>query len=266
MVLVHGDTLSTLVAAIAARRAGRCVGHVESGLRSESIWQPFPEEILRRIVFRLSDVLYCPSSWAATNVAVLKKNIVITHGNTMIDTVRFALEKIDSRQRARVSDYALVTSHRFENIFNRKRLKKLVELVELLASRQAVRFVLHTPTEHQLRKERLLARLSENPKIEMVPRMPHFEFLTELAGASCVLSDGGSIQEETSYLGVPCFLLRDYTERNEGLGSNAMLGGLSTLRLAEFLENLEAFRKPPALTGASPSLAIAKDVKARTAR
>lgn len=265
-VLVHGDTLSTLIGAIAARRAGKRVGHVESGLRSESFIQPFPEEIIRRLVFRCCQVLYCPNEWAAGNVAHLSKEVVLTSGNTMIDAVRFARENLSALAESAdtpaepSNTFALITAHRFENIFNEKRLKKIVALVELVAERGEVDFVLHKPTEQQLRKYSLYDRLSNNVRVNLVPREPHFEFLKKISNVSCVLSDGGSIQEETSYLGVPCFLLRDYSERQEGLGSNVVIGGFEADVLQEFLDNLEARQGKPLEGATSPSALIAAHV------
>lgn len=252
IVLVHGDTFSTLLGALMGRVAGLRVGHVEAGLRSFDLWNPFPEELTRLATFRLSHVLFCPGAWAMQNVAGLRRERVDTVVNTLTDTLALALRA--ERQRHHVPDepFALVSLHRYENIFRSARFRALIEQVEEIARARRVLFVLHPPTERRLEKLGLRERLEANPAIELRPRYTYFDFVTLLERAGFAVTDGGSVQEECSYLGVPCLLMRRATERREGLGENAVLSNYDPQVIRAFCLDPERHRRPPR---ASPALA-----------
>lgn len=221
-VLVHGDTLSTFVAAVAAKRCGADVVHLESGLSSRSLFDPFPEEMVRRMVFRMTDIAMCPNANAADFMQRKGRSVVVdTEGNSIIDAVRLtgALGMVSAVDDAPV----LVSLHRFQNLYDSKRLLKLVELVEGLAQRREVNFVLHPATRIRLAKEGYLERLSACGRIKLLPRMGYGEFIRLAARACCVLTDGGSNQEELAVLGIPTIVMRARTERPDGLGENAVM-------------------------------------------
>ena len=253
IVLVHGDTLSTLLGALMGRVAGLRVGHVESGLRSFHLLHPFPEEITRLLTFRLSHVLYCPGPWALQNLARLRREKIDTHGNTLCDTLSLALAASRRRDHLPSEAFALVSLHRYENIFRRERFEQLLEILEELAAAQRLLFILHPPTESQLRRLSLYRRLEENPRIELRPRHTYFDFVSLLEAAEFVVTDGGSVQEESSYLGVPCLLLRKVTERREGLGENVVLSRLDRETIRAFARDPQAHRRPAAVSHDSPS-------------
>lgn len=254
IVLVHGDTLSTLLGALMARINGLRVGHVESGLRSFNLFHPFPEEIIRLLTFRLSNTLYCPGKWAVTNVASLQKEVIDTQLNTMADTLRLS-GNTKNRLEDHIPQYpfALVSLHRFENIFNQERLFTIIEHIEHIARTHRLLFILHPPTEKQLNRFGLLRRLSANSRIELRPRYNHSDFLSLLKCAIFVVTDGGSLQEETSYLGIPCLLMRKTTERKEGLGANVVLGNYSKTVTDNFLKTYRQRRITPHVHTVSPS-------------
>jgi len=253
MVLVHGDTFSTLLGALMARVAGLRVGHVESGLRSFRLFQPFPEEITRLLTFRLSHVLYCPGQWAMDNLAGTRREKVNTQGNTLCDTLALALAASRRRDHLPTGAFGLVSLHRYENIFRRERFEELIEILEELAERHPLLFILHPPTERQLHRFAFHQRLADNPQVELRPRYTYFDFVSLLEAADFVVTDGGSVQEESSYLGVPCLLLRKATERREGLGENVVLSLLDRDRIREFARDPEIHRRPAALSRHSPS-------------
>jgi UDP-N-acetylglucosamine 2-epimerase (non-hydrolysing) len=259
IVLVHGDTFSTLLGALMGRVAGLRVGHVESGLRSFRLFDPFPEEITRLLTFRLSDSLYCPGPWALSNVEGRPGEHLDTGCNTLADTLRLALAMERTRDHVPAVPYALASLHRYENIFNRDRLTKLVDTVEDLARERRMLFILHPPTERQLAKFGLRARLDANENVELRPRYTYFDFVTLLEGASFVVTDGGSIQEESSYLGLPCLLMRAATERQEGLGDNALLSDFDAGRVRDFAQDPEAYRREPISIEHRPSQLIVDD-------
>lgn len=222
-VLVHGDTLSTLLGAFAAKRAGARVVHLESGLTSGRLFDPFPEELCRRLVFRMTDMAMCPSEESASYMR--RKHgghaiVVDTGGNTILDAVALsgALQATE-----RHGDYAVASLHRFQNIYDGKRLRHLTSVVEKASRSLPVKFVLHPATKKRLEATGLLTRLEDNGNVQLLPRMGYRDFLRLAAGAACVLTDGGSNQEELAALGVPTLVMRAHTERSDGLGSNAMM-------------------------------------------
>ena len=243
IVLVHGDTFSTLLGALMGKVAGLRVGHVESGLRSFRLFHPFPEEITRLLTFRLSDVLYCPGAWAMGNVERYGRERVDTGCNTLADTLELALSVPRPRDHVPDEPYAIVSLHRYENIFDRRAFERLIEQVEGLTESARLLFILHPPTERQIDKLGFRERLEANPRIELRPRYTYFDFVTLLEGARFVVTDGGSVQEEASYLGLPCLILRQATERQEGLGENAVLSQLDPEVVRAFADAPERYRR-----------------------
>jgi UDP-N-acetylglucosamine 2-epimerase (non-hydrolysing) len=243
IVLVHGDTVSTILGALLGRVAGLKVAHVESGLRSFNLFHPFPEEILRLAIFRLSHVLLCPGLWAVKNVQKFKhKEIINTYANTMMDCVRIAKSKEGRQGHIPTVPFAIVSIHRYENIFKREKLQRIVDIVEDVALSIRLLFILHKPTRKQLIKFHLYQELDNNSSIELRPRYPYMEFLGLLERAEFIVADGGSLQEETSYLGIPCLLLREATERQEGLATNATLSGYNQDKIEAFIRDYKKMR------------------------
>ena len=221
LVVVHGDTLSTLLGAIAARTGGGEVVHLESGLSSGRLLDPFPEEILRRLTFRLSRYALCPNDEAFAQMQRRSAiSVVHTGENTLLDCVRYALREGPQPQNG--GDYFVASIHRFQNIYRRSTLAAIVDELLALAGEGIVYFILHPATRNRLESAGLYARLGEAPGVELRPRMPYTAFLKLLAGARGVVSDGGSNQEELSYLGVPTVLFRERSERPDGLGGNVI--------------------------------------------
>lgn len=253
VVVVHGDTLSTMIGALAAKRAGMRCAHVESGLRSWNRLNPFPEELIRILTFRLADILFCPDETAFKNVQHLKKEVINTFGNTMIDATRFASKTSANTLR---DSFGVVSLHRYENIFNESRLSWLINKLIEISSHNRLVFVMHPPTEERLRKTGLLNKIEKCPNIETTPRMGYLNFVRLLSGAEFLITDGGSNQEESSYLGVPCLVMRKATERLEGIGENVVVSNYDDEIIANFFENLESLRRQPNLPKASPSETI----------
>lgn len=253
IVLVHGDTFSTLLGALMGKVARLRVGHVESGLRSFRLFHPFPEEITRLLTFRLSDSLYCPGPWALSNVERYGSERVDTGCNTLADTLEMALAVPRRRDHVPEPPYAIVSLHRYENIFDRDAFTRIVELLEELARAARLLFILHPPTERQIDRLGLRERLAANPGIELRPRYTYFDFVTLLENARYVVTDGGSVQEESSYLGLPCLLMRRATERQEGLGENAVLSELDPEAVRRFAADPEQHRREPMAKRFHPS-------------
>jgi UDP-N-acetylglucosamine 2-epimerase (non-hydrolysing) len=218
---VHGDTLSTWLGAIAGNWGGGDVVHLESGLSSGRLFDPFPEEMLRRLTFRRVRYALCPNPQAADRMRQYRGCIVVDTGeNTLLDCVRFAIANQHGAGQSLQQGAVIVSIHRFQNIYSREALTAIVDEILVAANFAAVAFIMHPPTEKRLRHYGLHDRLAESAGIALLPRKPYTEFVGMLQGARAVFSDGGSNQEELSYLGVPTILYRDRSERPDGLGAN----------------------------------------------
>lgn len=258
IVLVHGDTFSTVLGALMGKIAGFKVGHVESGLRSFNIFHPFPEELTRLVTFKLSDVLFCPGEWSVKNMRKYqdRKEIINTGMNTMLDTLELALSASRSRDHLPPYQYAIVSLHRYENIFKKKAFLQLIEIIERTAETIPLLFILHPPTEKQLKRFNLYSRLATNKNIELRPRYSYFAFVTLLEHTEFIITDGGSIQEESSYLGIPCLLLRHATERQEGLQGNVVLSEFKEEKITTFVGEYHKLRGKTNISGYQPSQVI----------
>lgn len=172
IVLVHGDTLSTLVGAILGKLLRLHVGHVESGLRSFNFLQPFPEELTRLMTFWLSDYYFCPNQWAADNLSGFRGIRINTLANTVLDSLRHALRDLSetSSNHVPTGEFGVATLHRFENFRNRESSERVVDCVERVAACQPLVFILHRPTENALRKFGLYARLDGNARVDLRQR------------------------------------------------------------------------------------------------
>lgn len=253
-VVVHGDTLSTLVGSLLARRAGLPIVHVEAGLRSPSLFNPFPEEINRRWVSRLASYHMAPDATAKNNLrtARVSGKVVVTRGNTLLDAVSM-VGGVDAHRSA---PYALVNIHRFENLNSAARWNVIVDTVVRAAAKTKLVFVMHPQTRHKLDHDPESLKKLTHPNIELRDRMPFSEFIGLLKGAQYLISDGGSNQEECSYLGKPCLILRERTERTEGLDTCCLLTRFEQPLIDRFLADPMQYKTPALAPSASPTSII----------
>jgi len=255
IILVHGDTFSTLLGAIVGRLRGITVAHIEAGLRSGNIFHPFPEELTRRAIFRLSDLAFCPGTWSYDNMKKYRAKRVNSGQNTLLDALAVALAvSKKTTSPFPMNTFGIVSLHRFENIFYSRRLTQIISLLEKAADQYPLIFVLHPATRKKLAQFDLLSKLENNPRIKLLPRMGYVEFVKLMKGARFVITDGGSNQEELSYLGIPTLLMRKATERQEGLATTATLCPYDEQILKRFLQNLPDLPSvAPAINADSPS-------------
>ncbi len=267
--VVHGDTPTTLLSTLMAKRAGLAVAQVESGLRSHRLFHPFPEEMTRIVVPRLCDVLFAPGPDAANNLrrSKVRGRIVEQASNTVLESVREAMvtESVagpdsEGDRESGGAGPAIVTMHLVENVHRRDRREALVDTVESLAGTMPVRWVMHGHTERALAAA-ARPRL-EAAGVELVTLRPRGEFLTMLAAAPLVITDGGSIQEECALLGVPTLLWRDCTERPDGLGHNIVLSLYDRRIVEQFLRDPQRYRRPRRMTEVSPTAQILDELDA----
>lgn len=261
-VVVHGDTVSTLIGAIAGKCAGAQVLHVEGGLRSFHWLRPFPEELNRVGVSRLASVAFCPGSWACSNLEGLKSiDVVDTHFNTLIDAMSVAHENLAALAKPIPRKYFLFVCHRQENLMDQLFLEKIVERVVAQSQSLHCVCIIHKPAEEALKKFDLLHKLTSSPDITALPRQSYFEFTRLLGDAEFVVTDGGSNQEECYFLGKPCLILRKESERHEGLGQNAFLSQKDFGLIDDFLRNPAQWARKKPEPQISPSRIIVDYLK-----
>ncbi|MDY4022976.1 non-hydrolyzing UDP-N-acetylglucosamine 2-epimerase [Staphylococcus borealis] len=225
MVLVHGDTTTTFSGALAAFYNQVPVGHVEAGLRTRRKYAPFPEEMNRQMVSNLADLHFAPTKGAANNLLQEQKNpdTVIITGNTAIDTLKLTVQKeytsdiITKHQNKRI---ILLTVHRRENIG-----QPMIEIYKAMRTivDEYEDVVIVSPL-HLNPKVRSLAYkyLGEHERIELIEPLDVVDFHNFVSNAYLILTDSGGIQEEAPSLNKPVLVLRDVTERPEGVAAGTL--------------------------------------------
>lgn len=248
MVLVYGDVNSTVAVALVCAKMSIPVTHVEAGLRSFD--RAMPEEINRVVTDQLSDLLLTPSIDANQNLlreGVPEERIKLV-GNVMIDTLVRLLPKARAQLPADMpARYALVTMHRPGNVDDSEFLHDFFRTLEEISQELPIIFPIHPRT-----KQRAIDfgfNLSRDCRMQLSDPVSYLEFLALQTGATLVITDSGGVQEETTYLGVPCLTVRENTERpvTTMLGTNVLVG-----RSMERL-HMEVNR---VLTGPRKSLAV----------
>ncbi|MCY6412405.1 UDP-N-acetylglucosamine 2-epimerase [Acinetobacter sp. VNH17] len=261
-VFVHGDTLTTLFSTITAKLSGHLVVHLESGLTSKNLFNPFPEEIIRRIVFKYTDIACCPNPKDVQNMERYPKiRTLYTHGNTILDSIQYL--KI-GRNIEKRGNTILISLHRFQNIYNKERLHLIVNMLIKLSNEYKIFFVLHPATQKKLNMYQLTILLDSNKNIKLLPRMTYQKFLNLALTTDLVITDGGSNQEELAFFGHPTIILRETTERQDGLGKNAILLN-DTKCILEYIRSRKylSLKKNSQTLEISPSLIITEYFKNR---
>jgi UDP-N-acetylglucosamine 2-epimerase (non-hydrolysing) len=225
LVIVPGDVNSTMAAALAAAKMQIPLAHIESGLRSFD--RTMPEELNRVVTDQLSDHLFIHSPEANDNLHAegIPAERIHLVGNTMIDTLvaledRFRAAGAAARLGIEAGAYALVTLHR-PALVDGTLLPGAIEQLAALAREMPVVFPVHPRT-----RAKMEAIVADHPGLLLCEPLGYIDFLSLLADSRAVLTDSGGIQEETTYLGIPCFTLRDNTERpiTISAGTNTLLG------------------------------------------
>ena len=215
LVLVYGDVNSTVAAALVASKLGIPVGHVEAGLRSGD--RTMPEELNRRVTDQLADLLFVPSPDACDHLCregIAHERIWFV-GNVMIDILVQQLPRaraldVPSSLGLPVGDYAVVTLHRPGNVDDPARLRDLLQALTRIAEEHPVVFPVHPRTRQRLERHHASWDLAN---LRLTDPMPYPKMLGLVADAGCVITDSGGLQEETTFLGIPCLTVRPNTER-----------------------------------------------------
>ncbi len=263
IVLVHGDTFTTVTGALLGRLLGARVGHIEAGLRSGSLRSPFPEELNRRIVGMLTQIHFAPTERERTNLARRARRkgvrVLVTRANTVVDALRSVKEDLPPAPDL-PPRFGLVTLHRFELVSNRPRYEAVLHrLKEFSAELPLVMVVGHS--ERARLEEYQLSDIFSDRFIPIEKRS-YSKFLAVLLRAAMVVTDSGGLQEECAALGIPCAVHRGYTERHQGIGTNIVLTGLDMAVLDDFLATWEQRQQEPVLDRYHPSRMIVDAIEA----
>ncbi|MBM6619077.1 non-hydrolyzing UDP-N-acetylglucosamine 2-epimerase [Bacillus suaedaesalsae] len=234
LVLVHGDTTTTFVASLAAYYNQIAVGHVEAGLRTWNKYSPFPEEMNRQLTGIIADLHFAPTEKAAQNLVAENKSegsIYIT-GNTAIDALKTTVSDTYHHEvltKLESDRMILLTAHRRENLGEpmRNMFRAIKRLVQEYHDIQVVYPVHLNPAVREVAEE----ILGDDERIHLIEPLDVLDFHNFASRAYLILTDSGGVQEEAPSLGVPVLVLRDTTERPEGIEAG-------TLKLAGTDENV----------------------------
>ena len=241
LTLVYGDVNSTVAAALVCSKLLIPVGHVEAGLRSFD--RTMPEEINRVVTDRLSDVLFTPSEDGDANLlreGVPKERIHFV-GNVMIDSlIRLLPAARNCPKNGFPERFALVTLHRPSNVDDFETLRELLNALARVSKDLNIVFPVHPRT-----RQRITEFGIDSQNLRLLDPLPYIEFLSLQTRAAVVITDSGGIQEETTYLGVPCLTLRPNTERPITVtsGTNILVGDDRGRLIAELGKIMEGKQK-----------------------
>ena len=253
--IVVGDVNSTMACTLAAKKLNRPVAHLEAGLRSGD--RTMPEEINRLVTDAVADVLWTPSPDADENLhrEGCAESRIVRVGNIMIDSYELMRPRIEEAATHEEFDltpgnFGVVTLHRPSNVDRPETLAMLVGTLAEVAETVPLVFAVHPRTRKNLETFGLWDRLAQAPGITLTEPLNYIRFMALVSRARLAITDSGGIQEETTYLGIPCLTLRDTTERPITItqGTNRLV---PSAEVAKAAGDVVAGRWP---TGARPDL------------
>ena len=241
LVIVFGDVTSTLAAGLAARKSNIDLAHVESGLRSGDI--KMPEEVNRVLTDHITKYYFVTEQSGVDNLKEtgFTENVYLV-GNTMIDTQKKYLQQaLDTKYHETLDikprEYILITLHRPSNVDDIDRLKELFDDFDELSKKEKLVYPIHPRTKNNLEKVGYLQKIQSNPNIILDEPLGYLEFTCLMANSKYVITDSGGLQEETTSLDIPCFTLRENTERPSTLiennGTNQLINKISEIELKQ---------------------------------
>jgi len=233
--IVHGDTLSTLIGLFIAKKNKVPVIHLESGFKSNNWFKPFPEEIIRALVTKFSEIIVIDSPEAEKNIKkyIGKKKIIRISRNTLFDSVVQEIKDVEIIK----NNNLIVTIHRTENIYNKKLLNKFINLLIEIENKNLFDEIIwycHDITFNALIKNSYNNLLIQKG-IKLKKLLTHNKFILELCKSKSIITDGGSIAEECSILGLKTIIWRDLVENIQYLNKNVILSNYDSTYIFEFL-------------------------------
>lgn len=249
MVLVHGDTTTTFAGALAAFYQEIDVGHVEAGLRTYQKYAPYPEELNRQMTTRLSDLHFAPTSLSKENL--IKENVdvskIFVTGNTVTDALHTTVRdeyKSEILDRHKDKKIVLLTAHRRENLG--EKMENIFKAVRDIVDKHTDTVVVY-PMHKNPKVRKLAMKHLSHDRIELIEPLDVIDFHNFASKSYLILTDSGGIQEEAPSLGKPVFVLRDVTERPEGVEAGTLkLVGTDRERIFKeadtLLKDVEAYK------------------------
>lgn len=246
LVIVFGDVTSTLAAGLAAKMLNIELAHVESGLRSGDMLMP--EEVNRVLTDHITKYYFVTEQSGVDNLKEIgiTENVYLV-GNTMIDTQKKYLQQaLDTKYHetlgVKSKGYVLITLHRPSNV---DKLKEIFDDFEELSNTEKLVYPIHPRTKNNLEKLGYLQKVQENPNIILDEPLGYLEFTCLMANCKYVVTDSGGLQEESTALDIPCFTLRENTERPSTLiennGTNQMIHKISEIELKECKGSMDSW-------------------------
>jgi len=258
VVLVPGDVNSSVACALVASRNGIKIGHIESGLRSFD--RTMPEEINRILIDDLSDIFFVTEQSGLDHLIKEGKDANKIHlvGNTMIDSLvnfKGAIDKSNILTKIQCTkDYGLMTFHRPSNVDSKETLSELVKTIELCCTNLTMVVPLHPRTKKSLVKHNLWDKFKSTKNLILTASLGYLDFMKLVSNSKIVITDSGGIQEETTFLQIPCITVRENTERPITIlmGKNELIplnGDRISNRMMEKLKNIKKGKIPPLWDG-----------------
>jgi UDP-N-acetylglucosamine 2-epimerase len=247
LVMVFGDVTSTLAAGLSSKILNIELAHVESGLRSGDI--KMPEEVNRILTDHISKYYFVTEPSGVDNLKKegITENVYLV-GNTMIDTQKIYFQKsLNTKYNKKLGieskKYVLITLHRPSNVDDLDKLKEIFDDFEELSKKETLVYPIHPRTKNNLEKLGYLEKVQENPNIILDEPLGYLEFTCLMANCKYVVTDSGGLQEESTSLDIPCFTLRENTERPSTLiennGTNQLIHKISEIELKECKNSMD---------------------------
>ena len=259
IVVVHGDTVTTVLGAMAGRLSRLKVAHIESGLRSGNWRHPFPEELDRRMVSKIARLHFAPGNVPVENLksARVKGEIIDTKLNTVLDSLRLAQKSQGgiSEIKKMPLKFFVVSIHRNELLTQPKELDSILKKIVNKAQEVPCIFLDHPITKETI-KAKGMDKMLDSPTVIRVKKLRYYQFIGLASKADFIVTDSGGLQEESAYLGIPCLVHRLTTERQEGLGKNVILSQYNPAVVDAFLKNPYQYKTKPLSNDISPSKII----------
>jgi UDP-N-acetylglucosamine 2-epimerase (non-hydrolysing) len=261
LVLVQGDTFTTVIGAGLGRVLRQPVAHIEAGVRSFDWRNPFPEELNRRATSFLAKIHFAPGPVAVRNLSKYSGTKVDTVTNTVKDALAMVPEITPMIGRQLPKLFGLVSLHRYELIKDERALTSIMERLAKFAKQTPLLFVGHPITVAKL-NEFSLERLFDEEDFIKIQKVPYFEFVNLARAASFAITDSGGLQQESYYLNLPCLVHRERVETFEGIDENVIVSRMDMDVVNQFLEDTSRYRrKDDSVDSISPSEIILNFLK-----
>ena len=268
-VIVHGDTLTSFFGAISGRLTGHRVFHIEAGYRTSDWKNPFPEELVRRAVGRIANVHYCPTKNEGENIYKKRAEIIITGGNTGLDSLQLAMQRPFDREDFTPdfstwftkyhNNFGIMTLHRFELFFAKNMQAENVLSFELGNIESDIGLIVPLGAFERQKLVTLFSNV-KSPNFIIVDKLGYLKFVQLLRNAKFVITDSGGLAQECNALGTPCFVARDAIE-DSTLRSNTVMIGTHFHDLANHVNSAELYRLSSQLpVNPSPAGIISEDL------